>query len=105
MENTKFTNVKIGGTIFSVEELYEQVDQFNGLIVYDDSKILIKRNDYQQMFGVLFHECVHGLLDHVSYRDLSSDEQFVEAFSNALTAFVVDNPHIFNPDFFRDEGK
>ena len=32
----------------------------------------------------LCHEIVHGILVHIGYDELSNDEQFVSAFSNAL---------------------
>lgn len=37
------------------------------------------------------HELTHAILDTLSYHDLSSDEKFVDRFSQALYQIIKDN--------------
>ncbi len=60
-------------------------DTHLGQIEYKDS--IIKLNEEikePMMMQTLCHEIVHGMLIHLGYADLSSDEQFVQAMAMAI---------------------
>ena len=71
-------------------EVIERTDSFNidthfGQI--DFCKAIIKINkdlDSQVKKESICHEVLHGILVHLGYDDLSSDEKFVNAVSNGI---------------------
>lgn len=71
-------------------KIVEAEDSFNvdchmGMIEYKDLIIKINRNMPQiAKEETICHEMVHGILVHLGYLDLSNDEQFVQAFGNAI---------------------
>lgn len=71
-------------------EVVEVNDNFNmdchmGMIEYKDLCIKINK-DMPKLAKeeTLCHEMVHGMLVHLGYQDLANDEQFVQAFGNAI---------------------
>lgn len=71
-------------------EVIECEDKFNvdchlGQIDYKDLVIKINKDmPKESKKETLCHEMVHGMLNHLGYRDLSNDEQFVQALGNAI---------------------
>jgi ssRNA-specific RNase YbeY (16S rRNA maturation enzyme) len=56
-----------------------------GEISYRDCTIHIsKRQCEQSLKETLCHEMVHGMLEHLGYRELNDDEQFVQSLANAI---------------------
>lgn len=56
-----------------------------GIIYHEDATILLKKSMPKDLKeSVLYHEIVHGILVSLGYNDLSTDETFVQGFSNAL---------------------
>lgn len=67
------------------------IDTHFGQIEYAESIIKINSGVKEPMMQqTLCHEIVHGMLVHLGYQDLSSDEQFVQALAMAINqSFVV----------------
>ena len=71
-------------------EVVEVEDKFNvdchmGMIEYKDLKIKINKDMPDEAKSeTLCHEMVHGMLVHLGYGELANDEQFVQAFGNAI---------------------
>ena len=65
-----------------------------GIIKYTETKILIaKENDYgkcskESINHTFLHEAVHGALSAIGYEDMSSDEKFVDSFSDILYQII-----------------
>lgn len=65
-------------------------DKFNsdchfGMIDYQTCEIRINKDmSEESKKETLCHEMVHGMLIHLGYSSYSSDEQFVQALSNAI---------------------
>lgn len=80
-------NVNICGLPHEVVEVEDSFDMdcHMGMIVYKDLKIKINKNmPNAAKEETLCHEMVHGILTHLGYHELSSDEQFVQAMGNAI---------------------
>lgn len=61
------------------------IDTHFGQIEYGESIIKINSGVKEpMMWQTLCHEIVHGILVHLGYQDLSSDEQFVQALAMAI---------------------
>lgn len=71
-------------------EVVEMEDNFNvdfhmGMIEYKDLKIKINKDMTTiAKEETICHEMVHGMLVHLGYIEMSNDEQFVQAFGNAI---------------------
>ena len=71
-------------------EVIECSDSFDfdthfGLIDYKACTIKINKDmSDAAKEEALFHEIIHGILVHLGYNQLSQDEQFVQALSNAI---------------------
>ena len=71
-------------------EIVEVEDSFNidchmGQINYQDLLIKINKNMPEELKEeTLCHEIIHGILMHLDYSDMSSNEQFVQAVGNAI---------------------
>lgn len=71
-------------------EIVELEDSFNldchmGQINYQDLLIKINKNMPEELKEeTLCHEIMHGILTHLGYSDMSSNEQFVQAVGNAI---------------------
>ena len=79
--------VNICGILHDVVERedYFDVDTHFGQITYKDCEIRINKNMHEQAKKeTICHEMVHGILVHLGYNEQSQDEQFVQAFGNAI---------------------
>lgn len=71
-------------------EVIEIEDSFNvdchmGMIDYKDLRIKINKDmPLIAKEETICHEMVHGILVHTGYTDMANDEQFVQAFGNAI---------------------
>lgn len=71
-------------------KVIECEDKFNadchfGMIDYQACEIRINKDmPVEAKKETLFHEMLHGMLIHLGYSSYSSDEQFVQALSNAI---------------------
>ena len=71
-------------------KVIECEDKFNadchfGMIDYQACEIRINKDmPVEAKKETLCHEMVHGMLIHLGYSNYSSDEQFVQALSNAI---------------------
>lgn len=71
-------------------KVIEYEDNFNadchfGMIDYKECEIRINKDMTCASKGeTICHEMLHGILMHLGYDDLSSNEQFVRALGNAI---------------------
>lgn len=71
-------------------EVVEKEDSFDtdchfAQIVYGKAQIVINKDlNVEIKKEALCHEMVHGILVHLGYDSLSSDEQFVQSLGNAI---------------------
>ena len=90
--------VKIGGLKYDVlidDTLYAK-ESCIGEIRHKETLIMIDNNLSDEAKGLtLIHEIIHGLLYQIANHELLNNEEFVEPFSNALYALIVDNPDLF----------
>ena len=49
-----------------------------------------------KMEADFIHELIHGILDHLGYKD--HDERVVDSIAQALYMVIQDNPEMFRPD-------
>lgn len=79
--------VNICGIKYDVVECEDafDVDKHFGMIDYMQAKIKVNKSMNDQIKQeAICHEMVHGILVHIGYNNLSQDEQFVQAFGNAI---------------------
>lgn len=79
--------VNICGVLHTVVEEEDKfdVDCHFGMIDYKELKITINKNMHKEAkLETLCHEMVHGMLVHLGYGELSTDEKFVQAIGNAI---------------------
>jgi hypothetical protein len=69
------------------------VDTNFGQINYSKCEILINKDMPEPLIKeTLCHEILHGMLVHTGYDNLSGDESFVQALSNAISqTFTINN--------------
>lgn len=89
------TEVNICGiphTVNYTEDKFN-VDTHLGQINYAKCEILINKDMPEPIVKeTICHEIVHGILMHIGYNDLASDEQFVQALGNAINqTFTIKN--------------
>ena len=79
--------LQIAGKVYDirmVKGFYKKTDTWAD-ICYSDSLINIDSDLSEQDVGISFlHEITHGILITMGRKDLKSDEQFVECFSELL---------------------
>jgi hypothetical protein len=86
-------NFVLGGSTISVELVKNDLGTNVGQIILPTGKIYVATNfrgedcNIDYMEASFYHELVHGILDILGKHDLSSNEEFVEAFSNLLHQF------------------
>lgn len=91
--------IKIGGKVYRVEvtdNLYLGPANVSAEIVYTDLVIRISPQAKGKMEADFVHELMHGILDHLGYKD--HDEQHVDALAQALYMVIQDNPDLFDDD-------
>lgn len=86
-KNNIKNTVNICGIIHEIIETENEFTTVNvcGEINYKDCVIKIEKNatdDFKK--ETIAHEILHGILTHLGYDDLSENEQFICAVSNAL---------------------
>lgn len=89
--------VKIGGKVYTVE-ITDKLDLGNANvsaeILYNDLIIRVSPQAQGKMEADFIHELVHGILDHLGYKE--HDEKRVDELAQALYMVIVDNPDLFD---------
>jgi len=83
------TTIKIGPIPFDV---IKEPSENSGLMEYEDQRITL--NDSMGLhceLETLLHESFHAMLTCIGKEELSDNEGFVQAASNALTALLINN--------------
>lgn len=87
-------NIKIGGTTYPVTyraDLNDNHKTLYGWIRFNASEILIEEElGPQARYAVLWHEIVHGILNHAGIDD--NDEKWVSAMGYGIIQVLRDNP-------------
>lgn len=90
--------IKIGGKIYAVE-ITDQFDfgkvNVSAEIIYTDLVIRVSPNARGKMEADFIHELVHGIMDHLGYKE--HDEKRVDELAQALYMVIQDNPDMFVP--------
>lgn len=88
--------IKIGGTIYPVidrEDLNDNHKQLYGWIKFNTMEILLDTDlGPQARYTVLWHEIVHGILNHAGIED--KDERMVCALGYGIVQVLRDNPDL-----------
>lgn len=89
--------LKIGGKVYTVE-ITDKLDLGNvnvsAEILYNDLVIRVSPQAQGKMEADFMHEIVHGILDHLGYKE--HDEKRVDEMAQALYMVIVDNPDVFD---------
>lgn len=89
--------VKIGGKVYTVE-ITDKLDlgsvNVSAEILYNDLIIRVSPQAQGKMEADFIHELVHGILDHLGYKE--HDEKRVDELAQALYMVIVDNPDLFD---------
>lgn len=89
-------SVKIGGKVYRVEitdKLTLGKVNVTAEIDYTELVIRVHPNARGKMEADFWHELVHGILDHLGYRN--HNEKKVDEMANALYMVIRDNPKMF----------
>ena len=89
--------LKIGGKVYTVEitdKLFLGNANVSAEIMYNDLVIRVSPQAQGKMEADFLHELIHGILDHLGYRD--HDEKRVDELAQALYMVIVDNPDVFD---------
>lgn len=88
--------IKIGGKIYTVE-ITDKLDLGNvnvsAEILYNDLIIRVSPQARGKMEADFIHELVHGILDHLGYKE--HDEKRVDELAQSLYMVIQDNPDVF----------
>ena len=93
-------SVRIGGIEYAIEykENVRSGKQLcYGVIHYDDSTITLSTSDgagHQQQCLTLWHEILHGILEHASHH-IADEEEVVEIISKGIYQVLQDNERRF----------
>lgn len=89
-------HIKIGGTVYPVidkEDLHDNHKELYGWIKFNTMEILIDTDlGPQARYTVLWHEIVHGVLQHAGIED--HNEQMVCALGYGIVQVLRDNPEL-----------
>lgn len=88
--------VKIGGITYAVEvteNLKLGNARYSGEIDYCDLVIRVCPNAQGKMDVDFVHELLHGVFDHLGYKD--HDEKMIDELAHALYMVIEDNPDMF----------
>lgn len=88
---------KIGGKVYTVEitdKLFLGNANVSAEIMYNDLVIRVSPQAQGKMEADFLHELIHGIFDHLGYRD--HDEKRVDELAQALYMVIVDNPDVFD---------
>lgn len=89
--------LKIGGKVYTVEitdNLFLGNANVSAEIMYNDLVIRVSPQAQGKMEADFLHELIHGIFDHLGYRD--HDEKCVDELAQALYMVIVDNPDVFD---------
>ena len=89
--------LKIGGKVYTVEitdKLFLGNANVSAEIMYNDLVIRVSPQAQGKMEADFLHELIHGIFDHLGYRD--HDEKRVDELAQALYMVIVDNPNVFD---------
>ena len=89
--------LKIGGKVYTVEitdKLFLGNANVSAEITYNDLVIRVSPQAQGKMEADFLHELIHGIFDHLGYRD--HDEKRVDELAQALYMVIVDNPDVFD---------
>ena len=89
--------LKIGGKVYTVEitdNLFLGNANVSAEIMYNDLVIRVSPQAQGKMEADFLHELIHGIFDHLGYRD--HDEKRVDELAQALYMVIVDNPDVFD---------
>lgn len=89
--------LKIGGKVYTVEitdKLFLGNANVSAEIMYNDLVIRVSPQAQGKMEADFLHELIHGIFDHLGYRD--HDEKRVDELAQALYMVIVDNPDVFD---------
>ncbi len=96
--------VKIGGKTYTVEitdKMDMGISNVSAEILYNDLIIRISPQAKQKMEADFLHELVHGILDHLGYKN--HDEKNVDEIAQSLYMVIQDNPNLFMIEPVTDE--
>ena len=89
--------LKIGGKVYTVEitdKLFLGNANVSAEIMHNDLVIRVSPQAQGKMEADFLHELIHGIFDHLGYRD--HDEKRVDELAQALYMVIVDNPDVFD---------
>ena len=89
--------LKIGGKVYTVEitdKLFLGNANVSAEIMYNYLVIRVSPQAQGKMEADFLHELIHGIFDHLGYRD--HDEKRVDELAQALYMVIVDNPDVFD---------
>lgn len=89
--------LKIGDKVYTVEitdKLFLGNANVSAEIMYNDLVIRVSPQAQGKMEADFLHELIHGIFDHLGYRD--HDEKRVDELAQALYMVIVDNPDVFD---------
>jgi hypothetical protein len=96
------TQVSIGGILYRVQLGAKEGEErpvannpdhiLLGKILYHEAKIYLEETqDPQAMRVTLWHEIIHGILEHAGQSEARDNEPIVHALSYGLTQLIRDN--------------
>lgn len=89
--------VKIGGKVYTVE-ITDKLDlgsvNVSAEILYNDLIIRVSPQARGKMEADFIHELVHGIMDHLGYKE--HDEKRVDELAQSLYMVIQDNPDLFD---------
>lgn len=89
--------IKIGGKVYAIE-ITDKMDlgitNVSAEILYNELAIRVSPQAQQKMKVDFLHEVIHGILDHLGYKE--HDEKKVDELANALFMVIEDNPEMFD---------
>ena len=95
------TSIRIGAIDFKVEEVERLIGSnsegtntyLNGRIKYEQALISVEKNVATAVKpAILWHECLHGLLDRAGYEE--HPEDVITALGYGLVEIIRDNPKL-----------
>ena len=99
--------IKIGSCLYDLHYVKklkgDSNERLHGLIDCGDLWIKINNKyNVQKQLQTIIHESVHGIVEEIQ---LQTDEVHVERLSNAIYAFVIDNPILIQKILDYDKEK
>lgn len=99
--------IKIGGKVYRVEITNKMdlgISNVSAEILYNELLIRVSPQAKGKMEADFLHEIIHGILDHLGYKE--HDEKCVDEMAQSLYMVIQDNPDLFAPEnLCEQEGK